>query len=213
MRPGVFDTRQWSNETVISYSILNSSDQPVEIVPPQIQITGRTATKKKKQGKGIISDQLETGRCRRCPRAIRLRRCWILLVRRRVAHASFHRVGLVSRKRLYFADQRVSFCQGIFIQPLGHVENAGHGLRGHMLRRILLLCRWFGVDEERSFNQNIACVARDAHEPNTKIRAQQRLEGCAKLQCKIIPAISTSFEKRSSEFVNGCRKRDRHTCA
>jgi hypothetical protein len=54
------DMRQWSNESVISYSILNTSDQPVEIVPPQIQITGRTATKKKKkEGKGIISDQLE----------------------------------------------------------------------------------------------------------------------------------------------------------
>ena len=54
------DMRQWSNETVIAYSVLNSSDQPVEIVPPQIQITGRTATKKKKkEGKGIISDQLE----------------------------------------------------------------------------------------------------------------------------------------------------------
>ncbi|MGH9607153.1 MAG: hypothetical protein ACRD3N_15810 [Terracidiphilus sp.] len=54
------DMRQWSNETVISYSILNSSNQPVEIVPPQIQITGRKATKKKKkEGKGIISDQLE----------------------------------------------------------------------------------------------------------------------------------------------------------
>ena len=54
------DTRQWSNQTVISYSILNSSNQPVEIVPPQIQMKGRTATKKKKkEGKGIISDQLE----------------------------------------------------------------------------------------------------------------------------------------------------------
>jgi len=54
------DMRQWSNETVIAYSVLNSSDQPVEIVPPQIQITGRMATKKKKnEGKGIISDQLE----------------------------------------------------------------------------------------------------------------------------------------------------------
>jgi hypothetical protein len=54
------DTRQWSNETVIAYSVLNNSDQPVEIVPPQIQITGRKATKKKKkEGKGIISDQLE----------------------------------------------------------------------------------------------------------------------------------------------------------
>lgn len=54
------DMRQWSNETAISYSILNGSNQPVEIVPPQIQITGRKATKKKrKEGKGIISDQLE----------------------------------------------------------------------------------------------------------------------------------------------------------
>lgn len=54
------DMRQWNNETVISYSILNSSNRPVEIVPPQIQITGRKATKKKKkEGKGIISDQLE----------------------------------------------------------------------------------------------------------------------------------------------------------
>jgi hypothetical protein len=56
----ICDMRQWSNKTVIAYSVLNSSDQPVEIVPPQIQITGRTATKnKKKEGKGIISDQLE----------------------------------------------------------------------------------------------------------------------------------------------------------
>ena len=54
------DMRQWSNETVIAYSVLNASDQPVEIVPPQIQMTGRTAgKKKKKEGKGIISDQLE----------------------------------------------------------------------------------------------------------------------------------------------------------
>ena len=45
---------------MISYSILNGSDHPVEIVPPQIQITGRKAGKKKKEeGKGIISDQLE----------------------------------------------------------------------------------------------------------------------------------------------------------
>src|SRR5580658_8465751 len=54
------DMRQLSNESVISYSILNSSNEPVEIVPPQIQITGRQVTKKKrKEGKGIISDQLE----------------------------------------------------------------------------------------------------------------------------------------------------------
>ena len=52
--------RQWSNETAISYSVLNNSDRPVEIVPPQIQITGRKVSKKKKkEGKGIISDQLE----------------------------------------------------------------------------------------------------------------------------------------------------------
>lgn len=54
------DMRQWNNETVISYAILNNSGQPVEIVPPQIQITGRKVTKKKKkEGKGILSDQLE----------------------------------------------------------------------------------------------------------------------------------------------------------
>lgn len=54
------DVRQWNNQTVISYSVLNSSNHPVEIVPPQIQITGRKAAKKrKKEGKGIISDQLE----------------------------------------------------------------------------------------------------------------------------------------------------------
>jgi hypothetical protein len=54
------DMRQWSNQTVIAYSIYNSSDQPIEVVPPQIQITGRKVEKKKKkEGKGIISDQLE----------------------------------------------------------------------------------------------------------------------------------------------------------
>ena len=52
------DIRQWSNETVISYSVYNNSDQPVEIVAPQIQITGRK-TEKKKEGKGVLSDQLE----------------------------------------------------------------------------------------------------------------------------------------------------------
>jgi len=54
------DIRQWSNQTVVSYSIYNNSDKPVEIVPPQIQITGRVAKKKKKkEGKGFSSDQLE----------------------------------------------------------------------------------------------------------------------------------------------------------
>jgi hypothetical protein len=53
------DIRQWNNETVIAYSILNASDRPVEIVPPQIQVAGRKPAKKKKEGKGVISDQLE----------------------------------------------------------------------------------------------------------------------------------------------------------
>jgi hypothetical protein len=54
------DMRQLNNQTMISYSILNNSNEPIEIVPPQIQITGRKATKKKKkEGKSIISDQLE----------------------------------------------------------------------------------------------------------------------------------------------------------
>jgi hypothetical protein len=53
------DVRQWSNETVISYSIFNPTDKAVEIVPPQIQITGRKVEKKKKQGKELISDQLQ----------------------------------------------------------------------------------------------------------------------------------------------------------
>ena len=54
------DIRQLGNRTMISYSILNNSNHAVEIVPPQIQITGRKATKKRKRvGKGIISDQLE----------------------------------------------------------------------------------------------------------------------------------------------------------
>lgn len=52
------DIRQWGNQTAISYSVLNNSSEPIEIVPPQIQIAGRKV-KKKKEGKGIISDQLE----------------------------------------------------------------------------------------------------------------------------------------------------------
>lgn len=52
------DIRQWGNQTAISYSVLNNSSEPVEILPPQIQIAGRK-TKRKKEGKGIISDQLE----------------------------------------------------------------------------------------------------------------------------------------------------------
>jgi hypothetical protein len=52
------EVRQWNNQVVVSYSVLNHSDEPVEILPPQIQITGRRL-KKKKEGKGITSDQLE----------------------------------------------------------------------------------------------------------------------------------------------------------
>jgi len=53
------DIRQWRNQTVISFSILNASAQPVEVVPPQIQISGRAAKKKKKkEGKSLTADQL-----------------------------------------------------------------------------------------------------------------------------------------------------------
>jgi len=52
------DIRQWCNQTVISFSILNASDQPVEVVPPQIQISGRAVKKKKKDGKSLTADQL-----------------------------------------------------------------------------------------------------------------------------------------------------------
>src|ERR1019366_10713075 len=41
------DIRQWSNQTVISFSILNASDQPVEVVPPEIQISGHAVNKQK----------------------------------------------------------------------------------------------------------------------------------------------------------------------
>ncbi len=54
------DIRQWSNETVVSFSIFNASDQPVEVVPPQIQISGRAVKKKKKkEGKSLTADQLQ----------------------------------------------------------------------------------------------------------------------------------------------------------
>lgn len=53
------DVRQLGNRTMVSYSIYNNSERPVEIVPPQIQITGHKQKKKKKEGQSIISDQLE----------------------------------------------------------------------------------------------------------------------------------------------------------
>jgi hypothetical protein len=60
IKMSIGDIRQWSNQTAISYSVLNASDKPVEIVPPQIQITGLTTGKKKKKNKkGILADQLE----------------------------------------------------------------------------------------------------------------------------------------------------------
>jgi len=46
------DSRQWSNETVRFVLDPQSIDQPVEVVPPQIQISGR-AVKKKKRRKGL----------------------------------------------------------------------------------------------------------------------------------------------------------------
>jgi hypothetical protein len=60
IKTSVGDIRQWSNQTAISYSIFNASDKPIEIVPPQIQITGAPEEKKKKKKKkGILADQLE----------------------------------------------------------------------------------------------------------------------------------------------------------
>jgi hypothetical protein len=53
------EIRQWNNRVAVSYSILNTSTQPVEILPPQVQISGRKVKKKKKEGKQLTSDQLE----------------------------------------------------------------------------------------------------------------------------------------------------------
>ena len=53
------EIRQWNNRIAVSYSILNTSTQPVEILPPQVQISGRKVKKKKKEGKQLTSDQLE----------------------------------------------------------------------------------------------------------------------------------------------------------
>jgi hypothetical protein len=55
------DVRQWENQVAVSYSVLNPTDHAVEIVPPQIQISGQSQQKKKKKKKGanITADQLE----------------------------------------------------------------------------------------------------------------------------------------------------------
>jgi hypothetical protein len=42
---------------VVSFSIFNSTDHPVEIVPPQIQISRRAV--KKKEGISLTADQLQ----------------------------------------------------------------------------------------------------------------------------------------------------------
>jgi hypothetical protein len=52
------DIRQIHTQVAVSYSVLNNSSEPVEILPPQVQIEGRRM-KKKKEGKQITSDQLQ----------------------------------------------------------------------------------------------------------------------------------------------------------
>lgn len=53
------DIRQSNNQIMVAFSILNSSAQPVEITPPQIEISGRSIKKKKKsKEKDLTSDQL-----------------------------------------------------------------------------------------------------------------------------------------------------------
>jgi hypothetical protein len=56
------DVRQWENQVAVSYSVLNPTDHAVEIVPPQIQISGQSQQKKKKRGANITADQLENPR-------------------------------------------------------------------------------------------------------------------------------------------------------
>jgi hypothetical protein len=53
------DIRQWDNQVVVSYSVLNTSSKPIEIVPPQIQLAGIKLEKKKKKDSHIIADQLQ----------------------------------------------------------------------------------------------------------------------------------------------------------
>jgi hypothetical protein len=52
------DIRQLGNQIMVAFSILNSSALPVEITPPQIEISGRLIKKKKKKERDITSDQL-----------------------------------------------------------------------------------------------------------------------------------------------------------
>ncbi len=56
----VGDIRQWDNQVIVSYSVLNPSNKPIKIVPPQIQLAGiKLEKKEKKDGSHIIADQLE----------------------------------------------------------------------------------------------------------------------------------------------------------
>jgi hypothetical protein len=56
----LYNARFFCEETPNRALAQEPTAQPVEIVAPQIQITGRkTEKKKKKEGKGVISDQLE----------------------------------------------------------------------------------------------------------------------------------------------------------
>lgn len=57
IQTSIGDIRQLGNQTLISYSILNTGDRPVEVVPPQIQMDGKKP--KKSKGKNILSDQLQ----------------------------------------------------------------------------------------------------------------------------------------------------------
>lgn len=60
IQTAVGDIRQWDNQVIVSYSVLNPSNRPIEIVPPQVQLAGIKLEKKKKnKGTHIIADQLE----------------------------------------------------------------------------------------------------------------------------------------------------------
>ena len=58
VQTAIGDIRQWGNRMVVSYSIYNGTDRPVEIVPPQIQLASHKQ-RKRKSGPNVISDQLE----------------------------------------------------------------------------------------------------------------------------------------------------------
>jgi hypothetical protein len=53
------DIRQWDNQVIVSYSVLNTSNKAIEIAPPQIQLAGIKLGKKKKKDAHIIADQLQ----------------------------------------------------------------------------------------------------------------------------------------------------------